>query len=168
MPNTPTFATVDIGSYLSGYTDGEGSFFISFSPRPKLLTKLEVRPTFGVAQNSDRQEVLLLMQQYFGCGTIRKNPCDRTYKYEVRSITDLIVKVIPHFEKYPLLSSKREDFAMFATICKRIYNGEHRKKDTLTEIIHCAYQMNGLGARRYTKTELLTVVGEDIVCASSN
>ncbi len=168
MPNTPTLTTVDIGSYLSGYTDGEGSFFISFSPRPTFFTKIEVRPSFGVAQNSDRKEVLLLMQQYFGCGSIRKNPCDKTYKYEVRSIHDLMDKIIPHFKKYPLLSSKKKDFELFAVICKKIQNGEHRKKGTLRRIIHYAYQMNGLGARKYTKTELLTVIDEDIVCASSN
>ncbi len=168
MPNTPAFNTVDIGSYLSGYADGEGSFCISFSPRPKLLTKLEVRPSFGVAQNGDRQEVLLLFQQYLQCGSIRKNPSDRTFKYEVRSIKDLINKVIPHFVKYPLLSSKKKDFEMFALICNKISKGEHLQRDTLKEIVEFSYQMNGLGARRYLKNELLNVLGEDIVCASSN
>lgn len=168
MPNTPAFNTVNISSYLSGYADGEGSFCISFSPRPKLLTKLEVRPSFGVAQNGDRQEVLLLFQQYFHCGSIRRNPSDRTFKYEVRSIKDLMTKVIPHFIKYPLLSSKKKDFEKFALICNRIYKGEHLKRDTLKEIVEYSYQMNGLGARRYTINEILTVLGEDIVCASSN
>lgn len=70
MPNTPASNRDPIGYYLSGYTDGEGSFCISFSPRPKLLTRLEVRPSFSVSQNSDRQEVLRIFQQYLGCGTI--------------------------------------------------------------------------------------------------
>ena len=43
-----------LGWYLSGYTDGEGSFIISFSPREKLKVGIEVRPSFAVAQRKDR------------------------------------------------------------------------------------------------------------------
>src|SRR6266446_3310468 len=114
MPNTPASNTNAIGNYLSGYADGEGSFCISFSPRPKLRALLEVRPSFSVSQNGDRQEVLQIFQQYLRCGTIRRNPSDRTFKYEARSIKDLISKVIPHFLQYPLLSSKKKDFETFA------------------------------------------------------
>ncbi|MBI3985092.1 MAG: LAGLIDADG family homing endonuclease [Candidatus Levybacteria bacterium] len=168
MPNTPAFNIVSIGNYLSGYADGEGSFCISFSPRPKLKTLLEVRPSFSVSQNSDRQEVLELFRQFFDCGTIRRNPSDRTFKYEVRSIKDLMQKVIPHFQKYPLLSSKKKEFEKFAVICQMVYEGKHLKQETLKEIVTLSYQMNGLGARRYKKQELLKVLGEDIVYASSN
>lgn len=168
MPNTPASNRDSIGYYLSGYTDGEGSFCISFSPRPKLLTRLEVRPSFSVSQNSDRQEVLRIFQQYLGCGTIRRNPSDRTYKYEVRSIKDLMEKVIPHFLKYPLLSSKKKDFEKFSAICRMVNKGEHLKRDGLKEIVRLSYQMNGLGARRYLKDKLLSILDEDIVYASSN
>jgi hypothetical protein len=168
MPNTPASNTVAIGNYLSGYADGEGSFCISFSPRPKLRTLLEVRPSFSVSQNGDRQEVLQIYQQYLGCGTIRRNPSDRTFKYEVRSIKDLMEKVIPHFIKYPLISSKKKDFAVFYQICQMVNEGKHLRKDTLKEIVELSYQMNGLGARRYTKKELFIVLDEDIVYASSN
>ncbi len=149
MPKTPAPNKDSIGQYLSGYTDGEGSFCISFSPRPKLKTSLEVRPSFSVSQNGDRQEVLAVFQRYLECGTIRRNPSDRTFKYEVRSIKDLMQKVIPHFLKYPLLSSKRKDFEKFVTICQMIYRGKHLEQDTLKKIVELSYQMNGLGARRY-------------------
>ena len=168
MPKTPALNTYSIGQYLSGYADGEGSFCISFSPRPKLRTLLEVRPSFSVSQNSDRQEVLKLFQQHLDCGTIRRNPSDRTFKYEVRSIKDLIGKVIPHFQKYPLLSSKKKDFKKFAVICQMMYEGKHLKQDSLKEIVTISYQMNGLGARRYKKQNLLNILSEDIVYASSN
>ena len=73
-------------SYISGYVDGEGSFLISFSPREKLKSGLEVRPSFSVSQRSDRSEVLSLINSYFDCGSIRFSTKDRTYKYEVRSL----------------------------------------------------------------------------------
>lgn len=165
MSNTPASKTDSIGHYLSGYADGEGSFCISFSPRPKLRTALEVRPSFSVSQNGDRQEVLYLFKEFLGCGTIRRNPSDRTFKYETRSIKDLIGKVIPHFKKYPLLSSKKKDFEMFILICKMIDNGKHLNKNGLEGIVEISYKMNGFGARRYTKQQLLNILGEDIVYA---
>jgi len=69
---------------------------------------------------------------------------------------------------YPLLSSKKRDFEMFALICNMIKNGRHLQKDTLREIVEFSYQMNGLGARKYRKQDILHVLDEDIVYASSN
>src|SRR5260221_2563349 len=167
MSKTPAPDT-SIGNYLSGYADGEGSFCIVVSPRSKFFTKLEVRPSFSVSQNGDRKEVLELFQKFLHCGTIRPNPSDRTYKYEVRSIKDLISYVIPHFLKYPLRSSKQKEVVRFAKICKLILEKKHLQKEYLKEIVETAYMMNGFGARRYKKQELLHVIGEDIVYASSN
>ncbi len=67
-------------------------------------------------------------------------------------------KVIPHFLKYPLLSSKRKDFEKFVAICQMIYEGKHLKEDTLKEIVEFSYQMNGLGARRYNMQEVLKII----------
>ena len=83
---------------------------MSFSPRSKLLIGWEVRPSFSVSQNADRSEVLLLMQQHFGCGSIRPDRSDKTLKYEVRCLDDLVGSIIPFFEANPLISSKQRDF----------------------------------------------------------
>jgi hypothetical protein len=55
---------------------------------------------------------------YFGCGGFRPDRSDKTLKYEVRNLVSLLTRVIPHFEQYPLMSSKRRDFETFATICR--------------------------------------------------
>src|SRR3989338_9140064 len=101
-------------NYISGFVDGEGSFLVSFSPRPKLKTGIEVRPSFSVSQRADRSEVLWLMKDLFSCGHIRYSRKDNTYKYEVRSLEDLIKKIIPHFNNFPLLSSKQREFETFS------------------------------------------------------
>src|SRR3989344_250266 len=137
MPKTPA-QYQNIAFYLSGYTDGEGSFCVSFSPRFSLRTKIEVRPSFSVSQNGDRREVLDMFLEYFRCGSIRRNPSDKTYKYEVRSLKDLIEKIIPHFEYYPLFSSKRKDFEKFKIICGWMYEDKHRSVNTLKEVITLA------------------------------
>ena len=75
----------DLGYYLSGFTDGEGSFCVYFSPRIRMNLGWEVRPSFSVGQNTSRPEVLNLFLQYFKCGSLRPNRGDNTVKFEIRS-----------------------------------------------------------------------------------
>jgi len=64
-------------------------------------------------------------------------------------------EVIPHFKKYPLLSSKNKDFEKFVVICNMISQKAHLTKKGFIEIVNLAFKMNGLGARRYSKKEIL-------------
>jgi hypothetical protein len=144
--------------YVSGYVDGEGSFLISFSPRKKLKSGLEVRPSFSVSQRKDRNQVLNLMKIYFHCGTIRFNSSDGTEKFEVRSLKDLTLKVIPHFKKYKLLSSKNIDFEKFCEVCEMMKRKEHFNKLGLVKIINLACEINACEARRYIKENLLKFI----------
>jgi len=143
-------------NYISGYVDGEGSFLVSFSPREKLSIGLEARPSFSVSQREDRSEVLDLMQSYFDCGFIRYSKRDRNRRYEVRNLKDLNKVVIPHFRKFPLLSSKIKDFEVFTQICDLMQNEQHRTRDGFINIINLAISMNIGGSRRYDKKYLLS------------
>jgi LAGLIDADG endonuclease len=155
--NTPA-RLMDISSYISGYVDGEGCFTISFSPRHKLRMGWEVRPSFSVSQNADRAEVLEAIREYFGCGGFRPDRSDKTLKYEVRDLASLLAKVIPHFERYPLISSKRRDFEKFAIICRMLEGRRHLSRDGLRLIASLAVMMNSSGKRRFQLTELIDYV----------
>ncbi len=140
---------VDIASYISGYIDGEGCFTVSISPRASMKLGWEVRPSCSVSQNGDRSEVLFEIKQFFGCGTVRPDRSDKTLKWEVRSLPVLLETVIPHFRRYPLRSSKRLDFELFAEICERLERREHLTKAGFQEVAKLAEQMNPSGKRRY-------------------
>lgn len=144
----------NFAEYISGYVDGEGCFAISFSKRPKLIVGWETKPSFSVSQNHDRAEVLYAMQEYFGAGHIRRDFSDRTLKFEIRRLDDLIEKVIPHFEKYPLLSAKQKDFLLFRKICFLMKKEEHKIMQGLERITAIAFQMNASGRRRYTHNDI--------------
>ena len=145
----------NLPEYISGFVDGEGCFSISFSKRQKFLIGWETKPSFSVSQNHDRAEVLFLMQKYFGCGFMRRDFSDRTLKYEVRRLDDLIQKVIPHFEKYTLLSSKQKDFLLFKKVCLMMRRGEHKNLVGIKQILPIAFPMNATGRRRYTQKSVL-------------
>ena len=151
---------VDLRSYISGYVDGEGCFTVSISPRPTLVVRWEVRPSLSVSQNGDRLEVLLLMQDYFRCGKLRPDRSDKTWKWEVRSLPLLLGTVIPHFHRCPLQSGKRRDFELFASVCERMAQGEHRNLTGLMEIVRLAGGMNPSGKRGYPPAEILPAIAE--------
>ena len=108
-----------------------------------------------MAQNHDRAEVLFLMQKKFGCGFMRRDAKDRTLKYEVRSLGDLLTNVIPHFEQYPLRSGKAKDFKLFKRVCLLMEKGKHTTLGGLEEITKLAFQMNPSGLRKYKRPEIL-------------
>ena len=144
----------NIQEYISGYVDGEGCFSVSFSKREKFLVGWETKPSFSVSQNEDRAQTLFLMQKIFKCGFIRRDYSDKTLKYEVRSLDDLINKIIPHFEKHPLVSAKQKDFEFFEKVCFLMQKQLHKNKNGLEKIMNLAFQMNPSGKRKYTKAEM--------------
>lgn len=144
----------NIQEYISGYVDGEGCFSISFSKRDKFLVGWETKPSFSVSQNEDRAQILFLMQKVFKCGFIRRDFSDKTLKYEVRSLDDLVRYIIPHFEKYPLISKKQKDFEFFKKVCYLMQKELHKNKNGLRKILNFAFQMNPSGKRKYTKAEM--------------
>lgn len=158
----------NVEEYISGYVDGEGCFSISFSRRIKMLVGWETKPSFSVSQNQDRAEVLYLIQKKFGCGFIRRDFSDRTLKYEVRSLDDLVTKVIPHFNRHPLMSSKQKDFLKFKRICLLMRRDNHKYATGLKRIMKIAFTMNPGGKRRYTQNNITDSLDEDIVSAPRN
>ena len=146
---------MDFSSYLSGFTDGEGCFSVSFNLRSKFSTGIEVRPSFSISQHKRNLKLLNEIRDYFKAGGIRYSKRDGNYKYEVRSIKDLVQKVIPHFEKYPLKSNKLADFLIFKEVCGLIFTSRHLNKKYLVKIIAMSYKMNESGKRKYKEEDLL-------------
>ena len=72
----------------------------------------------------------------------------------VNDVSQLIEKIIPHFEKYPLISSKKSDFEKFKVICQMMENDQHLDILGFKEILNKAFSMNGLGARKFTQEEI--------------
>jgi hypothetical protein len=140
--------------FVTGLTEGEGCFCVSFAVRPKLRAGLEVRPSFSLSLNEKDLELLKDLQAFFECGWIRESKTDRTFKYEARAVEDLLDPILPHFERHPLRGSKARSFAAFRDVCLMIEQGDHRRRDGLRSIIDIAYEMN-LGKRRLTRDDLL-------------
>jgi len=83
-----------------------------------------------------------------GIGNIYTNTNDS--KFTVRSLDD-ILKIIAHFDNYPLITQKKADFILFKEIILKIIEGEHLSAKGLQEIINIRASIN-LGLSDSLKT----------------
>ena len=65
-------------------------------------------------------------------------------------------KIIPHFEQFPLLSKKQQDFELFNKICHMVHGGDHLVSEGFARIVHLAYAMNGSGKRKHPKEYVIS------------
>lgn len=73
-------------------------------------TGLNVWAGFKIGMHKRDKALLEQIKSYFGVGNITKQGKD-SIQYRVNSINDLTNAIIPHFDKYPLITKKRADLA---------------------------------------------------------
>ena len=141
--------------YVSGFTDGEGSFHVALYRDPRMKSRIKIIPEFHVSQLDKSKKVLEELVEFFECGYLkenhRTNPKDKTFVYVVRDREDLLNKIIPFYEKYRLRTEKFGDFTTFAKIVRMMEKGLHNTDSGTKEIVSLAYTMNGGGRYRRVK-----------------
>ena len=148
----------EIGYYLAGFTDGEGSFNVSFRPRRDYLIPWKVSLSFNVSQKD--RVILALFKTQLGCGTLRGRP-DGVWYFEVTNINAIIENVIPFFERFSFLSAKKKrDFAKFKQIVTLMKSGAHLTADGIKQILKIREDMNDGGKRRHAHVDILASLVE--------
>jgi len=148
----------EIGYYLAGFADGEGSFNISFRPRQDYKTPWKISLCFNISQKD--KVILALYKRYLGCGTLRCRP-DGVWYYEVNNLDSIWEKVIPFFKKYRFLSAKKKrDFSKFCQVAEIVKKGEHLTEEGIRKILTIRREMNDGGKRKYHEAEILSRLQE--------
>lgn len=130
--NMKTFLNInkiprDIGFYLAGFVDGEGSFYSIIRKRDDFPLGFRFLVGFNV---SNRDLVILsLLKKHIGCGIIRER-ADGCFLYQVDSLKSIQTNVIPFFKKFGFLSSKKKnEFSVFQEIVNLQILGINTMKD---------------------------------------
>jgi hypothetical protein len=138
----------DIGQYLAGFTDGEGSFNVSFRPRSDYAFPWKVSLCFNISQRDP--VILSLFKKHLQCGTMRQRK-DGVWYYEVNNLKPILENVIPFFRRFRFLSAKKKrDFAKFVAMAKVMEEGRHLSREGLEEILSLRRGMNDRSMRRYS------------------
>jgi LAGLIDADG endonuclease len=146
-----------IGYYLAGFTDGEGSFDLSFRKRKDYSTPWKVSLCFNVSQRD--KVILALFKRHLQCGTLRARG-DGVWYYEVNNFDAIIGNVIPFFDRFGFLSAKKKrDFAKFKQIARLMQQGQHLNEEGIKQILAIRKDMNdgGAGRRKFADSEIIAL-----------
>ena len=145
--NTSTLKKLD-GNYIAGFVDGEGCFFVRLykKKRKKWLEIPYYTPEFSIKIREDDWHILQRIKHTIGCGKLirkkEKHRHNRSVGFVVYKKLDLIEKVVPFFDKYPLQGKKKVDFNLWKEAVLMWKNNIHRTKDGVKRLEKIKEEIN--------------------------
>jgi hypothetical protein len=131
--------------YITGFADAEGCFNVTISPRVSGNYQVSLR--FSIELHQRDLSLLKNIKSIFNdAGTLNLRKDKRFVSpkvtWSVRNFDDIINTIIPHFDKYPLLTQKQADFLLFKEIALLMKNKEHLTPEGLSKIVAIKASMN--------------------------
>ncbi len=111
----------------------------------------KISAAFNVSQH-DRAP-LELFRETLGCGTLRRAGNSGWY-WEVNRLSEISDRIVPFFERFPLIGTKARDFELFRSAVALLEGGVESDAD-YTTILALREQMNRGGKRRYSAERIL-------------
>ena len=145
----------DLGNWVAGFVEGEGSFNVPIRRERDRGLPWRVALSFNVSQVG--RELPELLRATFGVGTVRDRG-DGVHYFEVTRPSELVERVFPFFDQFPLRSAKRGDLAVFREITRLVRLGRRLSGSGIEEILSLRSPMNRGGKRRYGETYVLAVL----------
>jgi hypothetical protein len=142
-------------SWVVGFTDAEGCFYVGINKMPKMSLGWQVLPEFRIVQHERDEDLLRQVRDFFGFGEVRKNHGDRK-DFRVRGLDDL-TEVVRFFNEHQLKTKKRHDFEKFAEIIKMMRREQHLERDGLDRIAEVVSEMNEQTTPSYLQDSSETV-----------
>jgi LAGLIDADG endonuclease len=96
---------------------------------------------------------LELFRDTLECGSIRRAGNDGWY-WEVNRLSDITSRVVPFFDRFPLVGRKGEDYRLFRNAVALLDKGALSDTDYVS-VLELRERMNGGGKRRYTAARIL-------------
>ena len=93
----------------------------------------------------DRALMEKIQEFFWGIGYISKPNNNLSVEFRVSTLNDICNVIIPHFDKYPLLTKKQADYILFKEIILLMLNKEHSTLEGIQKIVKIkAYLNTGL------------------------
>lgn len=128
--------------FVSGFADAEGCFLVLIRKSPKNKLGWQIETNFTINLHARDLDLLKLVQTYFGVvgriGKERNGCCD----FVIGSLDQIVTKVIPHFDKYPLKTNKYSDYIFFKEVVSMMQRGEHLTVEGLQKIVNIRASLN--------------------------
>lgn len=120
--------------WLTGFTSGDGCFLVRIIKSSSQRTGFQVSLMFTISQHSRDEQLMKSLISYFGCGHYVPRNNKDIGEFIVTKFEDINNKVIPLFDKYPILGCKYKDYVDFKRVSKLIQNKNHLTSEGLEKI----------------------------------
>jgi LAGLIDADG endonuclease len=154
-PSSPAWLDAippDLGHYVAGFVDGEGSFNVPIRRERDRGLPFRVSLSFNVSQIGP--EAPELLRSIFGVGTVRGRG-DGVFYFEVTKPMELEERVFTFFDRFPIRGPKAKDLAVFRQITELVQSGRHLSSCGIGEVLELRGPMNRGGKRRRTDDEII-------------
>lgn len=128
--------------FVTGLTDAEGCFQVRINKSTGHRLGWQVRVVFSIELHRKDVPLLKQMKSYFGdIGSITFNKRNMSV-YSVTSLDQIWTKIIPHFDKYKLITQKKGDYLLFRKVAFIIKQSKHLTKNGLQKILNIKASLN--------------------------
>lgn len=130
--------------WVSGFVAGDGGFSIYVRAAKDYILSEKVYCRFHIAQHVKDLELMKLFIKFFNCGSVnvRSNIATPRCDFIIQDATSLLEKILPHFDTYPLLNLKQEDYICFKECMTIIKLKQHLTTEGLNKIKSLNLEMN--------------------------
>jgi len=94
----------------------------------------QVRLSFSIVQHSRDEQLMKNLIYFFGCGSYGARSGYSCGDFIVEKFSDILEKIIPFFDKYPLVGSKRKDYLDFCKVAELMRSKTHLTAEGLEQI----------------------------------
>ena len=118
--------------FVTGFVDAEGCFLLQVRNRNN---SWYVEARFDISLHKKELELMKQIQNYFGgAGGINIHGKD-SLQYTISSIKEINERVLPNFDKYPLITQKYSDYLLFKEAINLINSKKNMTKEEFLEKI---------------------------------
>lgn len=121
---------------------GEGSFYIRITKDSAWKTGFQVGLRFTITQHIRDANPLGSLVESSDCGLYQPHGNRDTVEFVVNKNFSHVEKIIPFFQKYPIIGVKSLDFSDFCKVADIIKLKGHTSKSGLDQIIAIKQGMN--------------------------
>jgi hypothetical protein len=140
-----------LGSFLSGFALGEGSFMLICRKRGGSARGFRISAAFNVSQQ-DRIP-LELFRETLGCGSLRRAGNGGWY-WEVNRLSDLAGRIVPFFDRFAIVGLKADDYRLWRSAVLLLASGSLSDADYV-KVLALRERMNRGGKRSHRMDGIL-------------
>lgn len=126
--------TISDPYWLAGFVNAEGCFSIDLRKASAYKSGYQVRLRFRISQHIRDHMLMQSLTEYLNCGIIEVYPKSNAVNFSVFKFDDITTKIIPFFNKYPIIGIKASGFEKFCKAADLISSGQHLSSEGLEKI----------------------------------